>query len=90
MPQAVFWEVRVGEYHQKVTESYEKTHQVSQVFHYPWYRGYDNDVALMKLAQPVELTEFVQPICMPPDLYSEFQEKECLATGWGKVDYSMN
>jgi hypothetical protein len=90
LPQPVFWEVRVGEHNQKVSESHEKTYQVSQVFHYPWYRGYDNDIALMKLDKPIEPSEYVQPICLPPDVYQEFQDRECVATGWGKVDYSKN
>ncbi|RWS30337.1 serine protease 27-like protein, partial [Leptotrombidium deliense] len=54
LPQAIFWEVRVGEHNQKITEPYEKTYTVSRVFHYPWYRGYDNDIALMKLSEPIE------------------------------------
>lgn len=88
LPQAVFWEVRVGEHNQKSSEAHEKTYGVSRVFHYPWYRGYDNDIALMKLAQPVETNEYVQPICMPTDGNVEYYERECIATGWGKVDYS--
>jgi len=87
LPQAIFWEVRVGEHNQKLTEATEKTYTVSKVFHYPWYRGYDNDMALMKLSQPIDITEYAQPICMPTDA-EEFLDKECVATGWGKVDYN--
>lgn len=82
--------IKVGEHHQKVSESHEKTHEVSHVFHYPWYRGYDNDIALMKLKEPIEASEYVQPLCLPPDINTEFYEKECVATGWGKVDYSKD
>jgi len=65
LPQAVFWEVRVGEHNQKVSEPFEKTYTVARVFHYPWYRGYDNDMALMKLSQPVEVNEYVPPFACP-------------------------
>lgn len=88
LPQAKHWEVRVGEYHQKMDDGYEQTYQVSDVFHYPMYKGYDNDIALMKLSQPVKTSEFVQPICLPPSTHSEFFERECVASGWGKLDHS--
>ncbi|RWS17613.1 testisin-like protein [Dinothrombium tinctorium] len=88
LPQAIFWEVRVGEHNQKITETYEKTYSVSRVFHYPWYRGYDNDIALMKLSEPVEVNEYVSPICLPASTEIEFTDRECVATGWGKVDYN--
>lgn len=84
----MFWEVRVGEHNQKLTEASERTYTVSRVFHYPWYRGYDNDLALMKLTQPVEVSDYVSPICLPDDQDIDFSNKQCVATGWGKVDYN--
>ena len=89
LPQAKHWEVRVGEYHQKLDDGYEQTYQVSDVFHYPLYKGYDNDIALMKLGEPVKTNEFVQPICLPPSTHTDYFEKECVASGWGKLDHSM-
>lgn len=80
LPQAIFWEVRVGEHNQKLTETTEKTYTVSRVFHYPWYRGYDNDMALMKLSQPVEVNEYVSPICMPPDANTDFLDRYFFST----------
>ncbi|KAF7489924.1 Serine protease 30 [Sarcoptes scabiei] len=88
LPQAKYWEVRVGEHHQKMEDVYEQTYQVSDVFHYPLYKGYDNDIALMKLEKPVESSEFVKPICLPPTIHQEFFEKECIASGWGKLDHN--
>lgn len=44
----------------------------------------------MKLKEPIETSEYVQPLCLPPDINTEFYEKECVATGWGKVDYSKD
>ena len=84
----MYWEVRVGEHNQKLTETSEKTYSVSRVFHYPWYRGYDNDLALMKLSTPVEVDDYVSPICLPTDSAIDFMDKQCVATGWGKVDYN--
>lgn len=79
LPQAVFWEVRVGEHNQKLSETTEKTYTVARVFHYHWYRGYDNDMALMKLSQPIDESEYVSPVCMPPDSNTEFTDRECVA-----------
>ncbi|KAI1280363.1 UDP-N-acetylglucosamine transporter [Halotydeus destructor] len=87
LPQAQYWEVRVGEHNQKLAEETEKTYSVSKVFHYPWYRGYDNDMALMKLTEPVAISDHVSPICMP-NATTDYTDKECVATGWGKVDYN--
>lgn len=84
----MFWEVRVGEHNQKLTETSERTYSVARVFHYPWYRGYDNDLALMKLTSPIEVNDYVSPICLPEDSAVDFAEKQCVATGWGKVDYN--
>ena len=39
LPDAKYWEVRVGEYLIKQEDDYEQTHQVEQVFHYPLYKG---------------------------------------------------
>ncbi|XP_015794793.1 serine protease 30 [Tetranychus urticae] len=88
LPQPIFWEVRVGEHNMKLTETHEKTYSVTKLFHYPWYRGYDNDIALMKLSEPVETNDHVSPICLPDDPHFDFFDVECVATGWGKVDYN--
>lgn len=69
-------------------DGYEQTYQVSDVFHYPLYKGYDKDIALMKLSEPVKASEFVKPICLPPTLYTDFYGTECVASGWGKLDHS--
>ncbi|KAL1481850.1 hypothetical protein MTO96_034154 [Rhipicephalus appendiculatus] len=87
LPQPVFWKVRLGEHRQKLTEGSELTVPVSHVYHYPWYSGYDQDIALMRLAHEVPYSEHVQPVCLP-DADDEFQGLVCAATGWGKVDYN--
>lgn len=43
----------------------------------------------MKLKEPIKSNEYVSPICLPESSDLEFYDKECVATGWGKVDYSM-
>lgn len=87
LPQPVFWKIRLGEHRQKLTEGTEKTVGVSHVYYYPWYRGYDQDIALMRMERKVEFNEFISPICLP-DSEDEFQDLVCVATGWGKIDYN--
>ena len=45
--------------------------------------GSPNDVALLKLEQPVTFDEKMSPVCLPETDDFEFLEKECYITGWG-------
>ena len=47
-------------------------------------------MALLKLTTPIETSDYVSPICMPSDSSVDFSDKQCVATGWGKVDYSKH
>jgi secreted trypsin-like serine protease len=42
-----------------------------------------NDIALVFLGQPVELTPSVATACLPPQNYN-FENLRCTASGWGK------
>ncbi|XP_051828096.1 polyserase-2-like [Antechinus flavipes] len=44
-----------------------------------------NDIALLHLAEPVNFTEYVQPICLPRANHSFPHGASCWATGWGNV-----
>ncbi|XP_075462192.1 chymotrypsin-C-like [Ascaphus truei] len=44
-----------------------------------------NDIALIKLAQAVEVTEAVQPSCLPPNGVLLAQDSPCFVTGWGRL-----
>jgi len=45
----------------------------------------DSDIALLKLARPVETTPYVQPACLPPAKSELPPGTECFVTGWGKL-----
>lgn len=48
-----------------------------------------NDIALLILTSPVELTENVNTICLPP-LNAQFDNNNCFVSGWGKDSYGFN
>ncbi|XP_023244117.1 transmembrane protease serine 3-like [Centruroides sculpturatus] len=81
-----FWKVRVGEHNLKQYENSEKTVEVSHVYYYPWYQGYNNDLALFRLKEPLEFNNYVKPICLA-DKVTQFSGMKCFASGWGKTDY---
>ena len=43
-----------------------------------------NDIALLRLANPVQFTDYIQPVCLPP---SDVDEPDGLfVAGWGRID----
>uniref|UniRef100_A0A7M4FLG0 Chymotrypsin-C-like n=1 Tax=Crocodylus porosus TaxID=8502 RepID=A0A7M4FLG0_CROPO len=44
-----------------------------------------NDIALIKLAEPVELSKTIQPACLPPAGEILPQGFPCYVTGWGRL-----
>lgn len=86
LPHPNYWKARVGEHNLKEKDNGEKKIEVSQVYYYPWYSGYDNDIALMKLSEPVPESSNIKPICLPLET-DNFNTKWCSASGWGKVDF---
>lgn len=61
--------------------------QVSAIIAHPHYnaRLYSNDIAIIKLANPAEFTDYVRPICLwgdSPD-FNTVVNKEGVVVGWG-------
>ncbi|XP_034609551.1 chymotrypsin-C-like [Trachemys scripta elegans] len=44
-----------------------------------------NDIALIKLAEPVEVSETIQPACLPASGALLTQDFPCYVTGWGRL-----
>ncbi|XP_077563968.1 transmembrane protease serine 9-like [Haemaphysalis longicornis] len=74
--------VRVGEHDQSVLEGEEIQVNARQIFKYPNYQGYNNDIALIKLAKRVRLSRRVRPVCLPRS-GELFEGQNCVSTGWG-------
>lgn len=84
--------VRVGEHNLKRSSKNEQDINIATngvKIHRSYNREEtDYDIALLKLAQPVTLNEFVNTICLN-DQQSRFSDdKKCLITGWGRIHES--
>ncbi|XP_032401641.1 transmembrane protease serine 5 [Xiphophorus hellerii] len=47
------------------------------------HRSHDSDIALMKLQRPLNFSDTIRPICLPPYDYDLPGGKQCWISGWG-------
>lgn len=65
------------------------TYKVSHIINHPEYAKINNDITLVRLAKPVQITNFVKPICLPNGILDSDIEKSykyCILTGFGFID----
>ncbi|XP_024122446.1 coagulation factor IXb [Oryzias melastigma] len=86
--------VRAGEHDVNVDEGPERDHVVAQKHIHPSYNPriseYNHDIALLKLATPVELSNQRRPICLGPKFFIQNLVREAtssLVSGWGKLRF---
>ncbi|XP_043218909.1 proclotting enzyme-like [Amphibalanus amphitrite] len=60
---------------------------VSRIVRHPQYAGAQNDLAVVRLAAPVELTDSVQPICLPP-AGTDHLGQDAAVAGWGLLEFN--
>jgi len=62
---------------------------VSRVIPHPDYRDdvLHNDIGLLRLTSPVEYTDTIRPICLPPSNVNLDQFKVCVDTGFGRTSF---
>jgi len=88
------YKVRVGE-HIFSTTSDGNDHKdiaVSKIITHRSYapRTLNTDIALMKLATPVQFGKWVKPVCLPGQGQNVPVGTECYITGWGKIRHPGN
>lgn len=68
-------------------ENEEEARKVSKIIGHPHYESatITNDACLLKLAEPLEWTEFVQPIALPAPMQETPAGTMCTVTGWGTL-----
>ncbi|KAA8586765.1 coagulation factor IXb [Etheostoma spectabile] len=86
--------VRVGEHDVKKFEGPERDHVIAEKHMHPMYDNkkslYNNDIALLKLANPVELSNKHRPICLGPKDFTEKLLRDSstsLVSGWGQLKF---
>ncbi|XP_072458612.1 serine protease 33-like [Notamacropus eugenii] len=74
------------------TPGHSISRSLSQVILHPDYSGEDasnGDIALLKLAQPLDFSPWILPACLP-EAYNTFHTNvTCTVTGWGKVEENV-
>ncbi|KAM4868926.1 vitamin K-dependent protein C isoform X1 [Urocitellus parryii] len=81
--------VRLGEYDLRRRDKWEVDLNIRDVYIHPDYSRStsDNDIALLRLAQPVTLSKTIVPICLPDSGLAEREltqaGQETVVTGWG-------
>ncbi|XP_063363723.1 uncharacterized protein LOC134652463 [Cydia amplana] len=87
--------VRLGEWdvnHDVEFFPYVERDVLSVHVHPTYYAGtLDNDLAIIKLEQPVDWTKYphISPACLP-DKYTDYAGQRCWTTGWGKDAFGDN
>ncbi|CAG5872329.1 unnamed protein product [Menidia menidia] len=86
--------VRVGEHDVNVDEGPERDHEVEERHLHPLYdfqqSQYNHDIALLKLATPVELSDHRRPVCLGPKIFIQNLLRESsssLVSGWGRLKF---
>ncbi|XP_076057508.1 trypsin-1-like isoform X2 [Oratosquilla oratoria] len=75
--------VVVGELNLSLVETTEQDVKVSGIVQHEDYNGYtiENDIALLRLASPLAMNSYVQPIALPEPGFTAIGE--CVVSGWG-------
>ncbi|XP_071427269.1 coagulation factor X-like [Pithys albifrons albifrons] len=81
--------VVVGEVDREKKEQSESMHTVDKIVVHPKYvaKTYDNDIALIKLREPITFSEYIIPACLPrPDFANEvlMNQRSGVVSGFGR------
>lgn len=80
--------VYLGRQSQEASNPNEVSRNVSLIISHPDYgngNSNDNDIALLHLSQPVNFTNYIQPVCLAAE-GSTFNSDTMWVTGWGDVN----
>lgn len=90
MNQTKYFKVIVGEVNVQVKEGTESVHTVERVFMHNKFlmKTYDNDIALIKLKEPITFSAYVVPACIPDVDFADdvlMKMKEGIVSGFGRL-----
>ncbi|OQV25002.1 Enteropeptidase [Hypsibius exemplaris] len=83
-----FWAARLGSWRLSSMPPQQQIIKISQAVIYDGYDHFgssDGDIALLRLERPVELSNWVRPVCLPLDDHvpGSLPGEACKAIGWG-------
>lgn len=69
----------------------QKLHAVAQFITHPGYmeKPVSRDIALVKLASPVNFSDLILPVCLPKPRDLLGHGTWCWVTGWGNIDTNL-
>ncbi|KAM8954058.1 coagulation factor IX [Pelodytes ibericus] len=86
--------VVAGEHNTEIFEGTEQYMKVARIIRHPTYNAtknkYNNDIALLELEKPLELNDYVRPICIGNFDFTDNLLKSqhfSIVTGWGDVRF---
>ncbi|KAK2726121.1 hypothetical protein QYM36_000544 [Artemia franciscana] len=87
-PFGPMWNIVMGEHDRTKDEGSEIKLKVEKVIIHEKFKEYHNDLALMKLAAPVNTTEYIRIVCISDEIDDEkFLGVKCIASGWGQSKF---
>ncbi|KAK2876893.1 hypothetical protein Q8A67_020989 [Cirrhinus molitorella] len=72
-----------------VTNPHEVSRKIQSIIPHPDYDPYHflNDIALLRLSEPVSFTNYISPICLAANDSVFLDGTTCWATGWGETGF---
>ncbi|XP_019765267.2 trypsin-1 [Dendroctonus ponderosae] len=83
--------VRLGEYDfSKSNETRFRDYDVAEIINHENfdYSTYENDIAIVRLAEPTSFNSYIWPICLPPTGVN-FEDETVVVAGWGYKKYGV-
>lgn len=85
----IFFSIKVLLGEHNVQQSYDGAFKagVTKITVHPDYNSntMDHDFALVRLAQPVQFSSSVRPVCLPQNNYDDYIGHSAIITGWGQL-----
>lgn len=87
--------VVAGYHNRQVQDRHQQQRSVDAVRMYPYFRftnlgpgnvGGENDIAIVKLSQPIQFNEAIRPVCLPTKYAPIPLGRVCVTAGWGRND----
>uniref|UniRef100_A0A8C5YB57 Transmembrane serine protease 12 n=1 Tax=Microcebus murinus TaxID=30608 RepID=A0A8C5YB57_MICMU len=87
------WRAVIGTNNRHRDQEYTKKIKIKAIIVHPDFvmESYVNDIALFHLKKPVRYNDYIQPICLPFDVFQNLdQNTTCFISGWGRTKEQGN